>query len=76
MIQIKLYADNIWKQRLWQESETKTGVEQTESNGRSYPYLYPIGDLVQGSFHRGLHVCTEQRSFLKNFLTNIELKIN
>jgi hypothetical protein len=24
----------------------KTGVEQTKSNGRSYPYLYPIGDLI------------------------------
>jgi hypothetical protein len=47
----------------------KTNVEQTESNGRPYLYLHPIGDLVQGSllisFHRGFHVCTEQGSFLK-----------
>jgi hypothetical protein len=25
----------------------KTGVEQTEGKKRSYPYLYPIGDLIQ-----------------------------
>jgi hypothetical protein len=50
MIQTKLYSDNVWKQRLWHESEPKIGVEQTKGNGRSYPYLYPIGDLIQEVF--------------------------
>jgi hypothetical protein len=36
----------------------KIGVEHIENNGRSYPYLCPIGDLVQRSFHKGFHVCT------------------
>jgi hypothetical protein len=26
---------------------TQIGVEQTEGNKRSYPYLYPIKDLAQ-----------------------------
>jgi hypothetical protein len=26
----------------------KTSVEQIEGNERSYPYLYPIGDLAMG----------------------------
>jgi hypothetical protein len=28
---------------LWQENVPKINVEQTEGNGRSYLYLYPIG---------------------------------
>jgi hypothetical protein len=32
--------------------------------------------IVQGSFHRGFHVCTNQISFLRSFLTNSELKVN
>jgi hypothetical protein len=47
MIQTKFYSDNIWKQSLWQENVPKTNVEQTKGNGRSYPYLYPIKDLIQ-----------------------------
>jgi hypothetical protein len=66
----------MWKQRLWQENVPKINVEQTKGNGKSYPYLYPIGDLVQGNFHRDFNVCTNQGSFLKNFLTNNELKVN
>jgi hypothetical protein len=42
----------------------KIGVEQIKDNGRFYPYLYPIRDLAQRSFHksfhRGFHVCTDQ----------------
>ncbi len=37
----------------------KTDVEQIKCNERFYPYLYPIGDLVQGSLHRGFHVCID-----------------
>jgi len=48
------------------------GVEHTKNNGKSHPYLYPIRDLAQGTFHRGFHVCIDQGSFL----TNSELKIN
>jgi hypothetical protein len=29
----------------------KTRVEQIENNGKLYSYLYPSGDLIQGSFH-------------------------
>jgi hypothetical protein len=46
MIQTELYFDNVWKQKLKQKKSPKTGVERIESNGKSYPYLYPIGDLV------------------------------
>jgi hypothetical protein len=46
MIQIELYYDNVWKQRLWQEIILKIGVEQIEGNESFYPYLYPIGDLI------------------------------
>jgi hypothetical protein len=70
MIFKKLYFDNIWKQKLWQVHIPETIVEQIERNGRSYPYLYLIGHLAQGNFHRygSFHVCTD--------LTNSELKIN
>jgi hypothetical protein len=76
MIQIKIYFNNIWKQKLWHENIPKIVVEQTKSNGRSYAYLYPIGDLVQENFHRGFHVCTNQISFLIIFLNNNELIVN
>jgi hypothetical protein len=51
---------------------TQIGVEQTKNNGRSHPCLYLIRDLIQGTFHKGFHVCIDQASFL----TNSELKIN
>jgi hypothetical protein len=54
----------------------KTNVEYIEGNGRSYPYLYPIGDLVQRSFYRGFHVCNDQGIFLRRFLIHNEQKIN
>jgi hypothetical protein len=52
-----LYYVNIHKHkhekdmtRLWCKIVSKIGVEQIEGNERSYFYLYPFGDLVQGSF--------------------------
>jgi len=72
MIQSKLYSDNIWRKKVI----IITSVKQIESNGMPYPYLYIIGDLVWGSFHKGFHVCIDQGSFFKNFPTNSELKIN
>ncbi len=37
----------------------KTGVEQMKRNEGSYFYLYPFGDLTQGSFQGGFYVCIE-----------------
>jgi len=68
---IKLYYDNIGKQRLWQENAPKI-----KGSGRSYPYLHPIRDLAQGSFHRCFHVCIDQISLLRSFLINNELRVN
>jgi hypothetical protein len=45
--------------RLWCKIMLKISVEQTERNEGLYFYLYPFGDLVQGS----LYVCIE--SYLK-----------
>ncbi len=36
--------------KIWCKIVTKTNVEQTKGNERSYSYLYPFGNLVQGSF--------------------------
>jgi hypothetical protein len=33
----------------------KTNVEQIEKNEGSYSYLYPFGDLTQGSFQEGFN---------------------
>jgi hypothetical protein len=41
---IKFYSNNVRRQKLWQENVPKTNVEQIKGSGRSYPYLYPIGD--------------------------------
>jgi hypothetical protein len=46
----------------------KINVEHIKSNVRSYLYLYPIGEVAQGRFHKRFHVCID--------LTNSELKIN
>jgi hypothetical protein len=35
----------------------KIDVEQIEGNDGSYSYLYPFGDLIQGSFQRNFYVC-------------------
>jgi hypothetical protein len=59
MIQTKLYYNNIWIKGYDKKNAPKNGVEQTESNERSFPYLYPIANLVQGSLHRGIDVCID-----------------
>jgi regulator of replication initiation timing len=74
MIQMELYSSDVLeKKKLRQEIIPKTNVEQIKGNGRSYPYLYPIRDLIQRKFHKGFHVCIDQGRFLKNFTTNSEL---
>ncbi len=45
--------------RLWCKIVPKISVEQIERNERTYIYLYPFGDLVQGTFHGGFYVCIE-----------------
>jgi hypothetical protein len=35
----------------------KISVEHIEGNERYYFYLYPFGDLAQGSFQGGFYVC-------------------
>jgi hypothetical protein len=62
-MEINFYYANICKYehkknttRLWCKIVPKIGVEQTKRNGESYSYLYPFGDLVQGSFQRGFYV--------------------
>ncbi len=42
--------------RLWCKIIPKTNVEKTKGNEGSYFYLYPFGDLVQGSFQGGFYV--------------------
>jgi hypothetical protein len=46
----------------------KIGVEHTEGIGRLYPYLYAIGDLAQGIFHKSFQMCIYQKNFLRSFL--------
>ncbi len=43
---MKTLFDNVRKKRLWQENIPKTNVKKNESNERSYPYLYHVGDLA------------------------------
>jgi hypothetical protein len=43
--------------KLWCKIVWKTGVENPEGNEGSYSYLYPFGDLAQGSFQGGFYVC-------------------
>ncbi len=43
--------------RLWCKIMPKTNVEKIKGNGGSYFYLYPFGDLVQGTFQGGFYVC-------------------
>ncbi len=63
-VKMNLYYANICKHeheknliKLWCKIVPKTDVEQTKRNEKSYSYLYLFGDLVQGSFQRGLYVC-------------------
>ncbi len=75
-----IYYDNICKHeyeknmtRPWCKIVLKIGVEQTKGNEGSYFYIYPFGDLAQGSFQGGFYVCIELKSFFKAFLTKIQL---
>jgi hypothetical protein len=63
-VEINIYYVNIYKYeheknmtRLWCEVVPKTNVEYIKGNKGSYFYLYPFGDLAQGSFQRGFYVC-------------------
>jgi hypothetical protein len=61
-----LYYANICKHeyeknitRLWCMIMFRINVEKTKGNEGSYFYLYPFGDLAQGSLQGGFHVCIE-----------------
>ncbi len=61
-VKTDIYYANIYKHehekkmtRLWCKIMPKTSVEQIKRNEGSY--LYPFGDLVQGSFQGGLYMC-------------------
>ncbi len=63
-MKMNLYYANICKHeheknmtRLWCKIMPKTNVEHTKRNEGFYFYLYPFGDLVQGSFQGGFYVC-------------------
>jgi len=45
--------------RLWCKIMLKINVEHTKENEGSYLYLYPFGDLAQGSFQGGFYVCID-----------------
>ncbi len=62
-VKMDLYYVNICKHeheknmtRLWCKIMIKTNVEQIKGNEGSYFYLYPFGDLAQGSFKVGFNV--------------------
>ncbi len=63
-MKMDLYYDNICKYeleknmtRLWCKIVPKTSVEKTKRNEGLYFYLYPFGDLVQGSLQGNFYVC-------------------
>jgi hypothetical protein len=63
-METNIYYANICKHeheknmtRLWCKIMLKTSVKQTKGNEGSYSYLYPFGDLAQGSFQGGFYVC-------------------
>jgi hypothetical protein len=56
-LKMDLYYANIYQHeheknmiRLWCEIVLKTNVEHIEKKKRSYFYLYPFGDIIEGSF--------------------------
>ncbi len=58
-MKLDLYYANICKHEheknmtsIWCKIVLKTNVEQTKGNEGFYFYLYPFGDLVQGSFQK------------------------
>ncbi len=64
-VKTNLYYVNICKHeyeknmtRLWCiKIVPRTNVEHIGGNEGSYFYLYPFGDLAQGSFQGGFYVC-------------------
>jgi hypothetical protein len=52
MIQSKFYIDKYGNKGYDKKIYQKLMLNKLKVNGRSYPYLYPIGDLAQGSFHK------------------------
>jgi hypothetical protein len=65
-VKTNIYYANICKHeheknltRLWCKIVLKFHVEYIERNEGSYFYLYPFGDLVQGSFRGNFCVCIE-----------------
>jgi hypothetical protein len=60
MIQTWLYSNNVWKQKIWQENIPKIDVEKIKSNGRFYPYLYSIKDLVQENIQACMCASTKE----------------
>jgi len=48
---------NMNNTRLWCKIMLKIVVEHTKENEGSYSYLYPFGDLIQGSFQEGFYMC-------------------
>jgi hypothetical protein len=62
-VKIGLYYANICEHeqnknmtRLWCKIMPKTNGQQIEGNEGFYLYLYPFGDLVQGSFQGSFYV--------------------
>jgi len=56
-VKTDIYCANIYKHgyernmtKLWCKIMPKVGVEHTKGNERSFFYLYPFEDLIQGSF--------------------------
>jgi hypothetical protein len=65
-VKIDFYYVNICKHehennriKLWCKIMHKTNVEQIEGNEGSYFYLYPFGDLAEGSFQGSFNVRIE-----------------
>jgi hypothetical protein len=63
-VKIIFYYANICKHeheknmtRLRCKTMLKTNVEHTKGNEGFYFYLYPFGNLAQGSFQRSFYVC-------------------
>jgi hypothetical protein len=63
-VEMVIYYVNICKHeheknmtRLWWKIMLKIGVEWIGGNEGPYFYIYPFGDLAQGSFQRGFYVC-------------------
>ncbi len=63
-VEMDIYYVNICKHeheknmtRLWCKIMLKIGVEWIEGNEGPYFYIYPFGDLTQGSVQRSFYVC-------------------